>query len=58
MLIGMGVNKNLYVSDRDMELWQWTERYAYENRHAVNAVVMMALERFRAEVEPAGEAPE
>jgi hypothetical protein len=41
------MNRNLYVSDRDVELWAWIERYAYEHRMSVSAIVMLACERFR-----------
>jgi len=49
----VGQNKNLYVSDRDTELWAWVEKYAYDHRMSVSAVVMLACERFR---EAVGEA--
>ncbi|WP_129667322.1 hypothetical protein [Phytoactinopolyspora endophytica] len=45
------MNKNLYVGDRDVDLFHWAEAYAHETRRGVNAVVFMGLELLRAQVE-------
>lgn len=45
----MGQAKNIWISDRDKDLWAWVERYAHERRMSVSAVIMTALEQFRGE---------
>lgn len=42
--------RNVYVREDDAELWEWAQQYARTHRWTTSAVVMMALEKFRAEV--------
>lgn len=44
--------RNVYVREDDAELWEWAQQYAKTHRWTTSAVVMMALERFRDEVQP------
>lgn len=44
-------DKVVYVSERDEPLWRWARDYARHTRRSLSAVVLMALERLRAEVE-------
>lgn len=44
-------DKVIYVSERDEPLWQWARDYARRTRRSLSAVVLMALERLRDEVQ-------
>lgn len=44
-------DKVVYVSDQDEHLWQWAKDYARRTRRSLSAVVLMALERLRDDVE-------
>ena len=43
--------RNIYVREEDRELWEWVQAYARAHRMTVSAVVMTAIERYRAERE-------
>lgn len=47
-----GKQVSVYVSERDTALWRWAEQYAREHRMPTSQLVMMALERYRAEQSP------
>ncbi|PRX46742.1 hypothetical protein B0I33_107320 [Prauserella shujinwangii] len=44
-------DKVVYVSQQDEWLWQWARDYAARTRRSLSAVVLMALERLRDEVD-------
>lgn len=44
-------DKVVYVSKRDEPLWQWAVDYARQTRRSVSAVVLMALEKLREDVQ-------
>lgn len=48
-------DKTIYVRDDDAELWEWAVTYAKAHRMPVSGLIMTALERYRAEVDPPGE---
>lgn len=44
-------DKVIYVSSDDEPLWEWAKSYARNTRRSLSAVVLMALERLRDDVE-------
>jgi hypothetical protein len=46
-----GAQRNVYVREDDRALWEWATAHAKAHRWTTSAVVMMALEKLRDEVE-------
>lgn len=42
---------SVYVRSEDRELWDWAQAYARAHRWTTSAVVMIALERLREEIQ-------
>jgi hypothetical protein len=48
----MGKATTVYVRDSDLSLWQRAERYAREHRMPMSGLIMLAIERYLADVDP------
>lgn len=53
-----GKRVSIYVSERDLDLWQRVEQHAWQHRIAVSALVMAALEDHLARVERQQDRPD
>lgn len=43
--------KNIYVREKDVELWEWAVSYAEARRMTVSGLLMNALEDYREKIE-------